>query len=446
LIRKDDLLARVWPEVHVDDAARRVHISALRKALGISLRGEQYIANVAGPGYRFIGQLVESAHAVAAAFSPAGALLEGDQGSAARIIGRDFAVQTLLENLPVKRFVTVTGPGGMGNTTVALAVAARLPDEYRDGLQFVDLTSLSDPALVLQEVASQLQLLGFSFQSDVDLVASLQDRQMFLVLDNCEHLAEPVALLVERILAAARAVHILTTSREPLRAMGEWVHRLPPLALPPPVIPLNAAEILNSPSVTLFIERCRAANDSFVLADADLPSVVGICHRVDGIPLAIELAAARVDLLGVQVLAKLLNESFDLLTGGRRTALPGQRTLRATLNWSYELLSEDERAVFCRFATFRGSFTLDAAKAVAKERDSKLSLLDHMAALVDKSLISVVSRAHSTLYRLFETTRAYASEKLVESGELDEVMRRHADYFCLLGSGPVNFLAYKANG
>ncbi len=432
LISKKELLASVWPDVHVDDAALRVHISGLRKALGPRPGGGQYIVNVAGRGYRLIALLVEKTDVLTATFSPARGFIAGVHGAPTRIIGRGFAVQTLADNLPLRRFVTVTGPGGIGKTTVALAVAARLADGYRDGVRFVDLTSLSDPALVLHEVASVLQLMGLSFRSESDLVAAVRDRQMLLVLDNCEHLAEVVARLAEHILAAAPAVHILTTSREPLRAAGEWVHRLPPLGLPPQVTPLNSDEVLNSPSVALFVERSRAANDSLSFAPDDLPSVAGICHRVDGIPLAIELAAARVDLFGIQVLAERLNASFDLLTGGRRTALPRQRTLRATLNWSYGLLSPAEQTLLRGLAVFRDGFTLDAVRAIVQDQDSKLSLLETMAALVDKSMVSVVRDEHSARYRLLETTRAYAAERITENGDLDEVMRRYADYFHLL--------------
>jgi predicted ATPase/DNA-binding winged helix-turn-helix (wHTH) protein len=432
LISKNDLLAKVWPDVHVDEAALRVHISALRKVLGTSPSGGRYIANVAGRGYKFVGELVESLDALSGAFSPANEAPGGFQRSEDRIIGREMAVQTLVENLPTRRFVTITGPGGMGKTTLALGVAAKISNEYRDGVHFVDVTALSDASLVLQKVASALRLQGLSFHSEADLVASMRERRMLLILDNCEHLVEPVAFLAERILEAAPAVHILTTSREPLRAAGEWVHRLPPLGLPPLEGTVNAAEIMSFPSVVLFLERIRAANDSFVLADADIPTLVDICHRVDGIPLAIELAAARVDLLGIQGLAKLLRDSFNLLTEGRRTALPRHRTLRATLDWSYGLLAEDEQILLCKLAVFRGSFTFEAAAAVTGDQSSTSILLNGIAALVAKSLISAAPESYAARYRLLETTQAYALEKLAESGERDQVLHRHADYFHML--------------
>jgi predicted ATPase/DNA-binding winged helix-turn-helix (wHTH) protein len=429
LISKNDLMAKVWPDVHVDEAALRVHISALRKVLGKTPSGGQYIANVAGRGYKFVGQLVESLDAPSGVFSPSNDAAGGFQRPKDRIIGRETAVRTIVENLSTHRFVTIAGPGGIGKTAVALAVADEISNEYGDGVYFVDLTSLSDASLVFQKVSSALKIKGLSFHSEVDLVASLRNRQMLLILDNCEQIAEPIAFLAERILEAAPAVHILTTSREPLRAAGERVHRLPSLDLPPLTGTENTPDILSFPSVMLFLDRVRAANDSFTLVDADIPSMVDICHRVDGIPLAIELAAARVDLLGITGLAKLLGESFDLLTEGRRTALPRQRTLRATLDWSYELLSESECLLLRRLAVFRGSFTLEAATALAKDRDGMPGLVDGVAALVAKSLIFTTPASNAVHYRWLETTRAYALEKLAESGEPNEISRRHADYF-----------------
>ena len=280
-----ELLAKVWPDVHVEGAALRVHISTLQKVLGSRPSGGRFIANVAGRGYRFIGPLADSGSTpVCLTSAPTSSNGELPRNGSIRVVGRELAVQTLVENLPARRFITITGPGGIGKTTVALAVAMQLASEYRDGVRFIDLTTLPNSGLVLPKVASELQLHGSSFQSESDLAAYLQGRQMLLVLDNCEHLVEAVALLAERVNAAAPCVHILTTSREPLRAVGEWVHRLPPLDLPPPTTFSNAAEVLSAPSVMLFIERAKAANDGFGLAQADLPSVVEICRRVDGIP------------------------------------------------------------------------------------------------------------------------------------------------------------------
>lgn len=429
LLSKAELLAKVWPDVHVDEAALRVHIAAIRKLLGPGPDGGPYITNVAGRGYKFVGELVETLDALSGAFSPDGQTFAGFRRLDDRIIGRATVVRGLVEDLPSRRFITIAGPGGMGKTTVALSIAAEISGDYRDGIHFVDLTTLSDATLVMQKVASSLRLQGLSFQSEVDLVASVRDWQMLLILDNCEHLLEPVAALAERILEGAPGVHLLATSREPLRASGEYVYRLLPLDLPPREGATNSMEILGCSSVILFLERARAANLSFVLAETDIPSLVEICHRLDGIPLAIELAAARIDFIGVEALAKLLNESFNLLTSGRRTALPRQRTLRATLDWSYNLLAQNERTLLQRLAVFRGSFTLDAAVAVAGSQSDHASLFEGVAALVAKSLVLATPESRQVRYRLLETTRTYALEKLAEAGDADDIQLKHADYF-----------------
>ena len=429
LVSKEDLVARVWPNLHVDDAALRVHISALRKALSDDPGAARYILNVAGRGYRFIAPLARAPDEEVAIGPARTAGPPGSPASSMRIIGRDVTIHALVQSVPQRHFVTITGPGGIGKTTVALAVAEQLANNYCHDVAIVDLTSLADPQLVPSTVASGLQLQVSSRTPVADLVALLQRRQMLLVLDNCEHVIEVAALLGEQILAGAPGVHILTTSREPLRAAGEWVYRLPPLELPPQSSTCKAADVLTSPAVLLFAERARAANDTFVLTDADAPSVAEICRRLDGIPLAIELAAARVDLFGIQGLASHLNDCFALLTSGRRTALPRHRTLRATLDWSHQLLPEHEQLVFRRLAVFRGSFTLEAAAAVAWDAGEETpDLLDGIANLVAKSLLAAAPLAGTAQYRLLETTRAYAAEKLAQGSDAELTARRYATY------------------
>ena len=433
LVSKEELVARVWPNLHVDDAALRVHISALRKALHDDPAAAQYVVNVAGRGYRFVAGITRTAHGAPEGDASGSLAHAGIPAPSVRMIGRDAAVDDLVRSLQQQRFVTITGPGGMGKTTIALAVADQLADSYRHHVLFVDLTPLADPLLLPLAVASALQLQASSHNSAADLVALLRDRQMLLLFDNCEHLIEAVATLAEGILAGASAVHILATSREPLRAAGEWVHRLQPLGLPAKSAALTAADVMTSPAAQLFIERTRAANDTFMLSDADAPSVADICHRLDGIPLAIELAAARVDLFGVQGLASRLNDSFALLVSGRRTALPRHRTLRATLDWSYRLLPDYEQRLLCRLAIFRGSFTPAAATAVAwEDAGDSASLLDGIANLVAKSLVVATPVVGNVRYRLLETTRAYAAEKVAAGNEGAALLRRHGTYFRLL--------------
>ena len=436
LVSKEDLVARVWPNLHVDDAALRVHISAVRRVLGDDPAAARYVVNVAGRGYRFAAPITEAPDVPLPVELLDGPPPSGVPAALVRMIGRDATVDDLVRRLRQERLVTITGPGGMGKTRVAMAVAERLADGYRHHALFVDLTALVDPQLLPSAVAAALQQQVLSRNPMADLMASLRERQMLLVFDNCEHLVEAAAMLAERVLAGAPGIHILATSREPLRAMGEWVHRLPPLDLPRRSATATPADVLASAAGLLFIDRARAANDAFVLSDADAPTVADICHRLDGIPLAIELAAARVDLFGVRGVASRLDDAFALLVNGRRTALPRHQTLRAALDWSYRLLPEHEQRLLCRLAVFRGSFTPAAALAVAGEdAGGSASLLDGIANLVAKSMVVATPAAGTPRYRLLETTRAYAAEKVAAGDEGAVLRRRHGLYFRLLLEG-----------
>src|SRR5262249_17432380 len=270
--------------------------------------------------------------------------------------------------------------------------------------------------------------LGVAIQSGnaiPDLIAYLQDKRMLLVLDSCEHVIEAAAALAEQILQNAAAVQILATSREPLRAKGERLHRLSPLELPPNSSELTAAEALAFPSVQLFVERAAANLDGFELSDADAPVVADICGKLEGMPLAIELAATRVDAFGIRQLSVLLDDRIRLLTYGRRTTLPRHRSLAAALDWSYEFLPDDERVVLRRLSVFSSAFTLDSASAVA---DGKTDVVEGVASLVAKSLVSADVGGTVVQYRLLDTTRAYATQKLTESGEFEDYVRRHAEH------------------
>ncbi len=426
LVSKQELVARVWPGLHVDDGALRVHISALRKVLGDDPAAPQYVFNVAGQGYRFVAPTTVPAALAESTSDNAPATVPK---LAVRAIGREAAIQRLIASLQQSRFVTITGPGGIGKTTVALAVAERLASSYSHGKTFVDLASLADPRLLLSTLASALRLQVSSGDPTGELIARLRKQQRLLLFDSCEHLIDAVANLGEQIMTAAPDVHLLTTSREPLRAAGEWVTRLPPLDLPPRFDGAGLKEVLESPAVLLFVERARAADDTFALGDDNAASIVGICHRLDGIPLAIEFAAARVGAFGAKELLARLDNRFALLRSGRRTALPRHRTLRATLDWSHQLLPRREQVLFRRLAAFRGSFTLDAVQATASAPGEHAeALLDGIVNLVAKSLLNASSEAGETQYRLLETTRAYAAEKLVRSGDAAGLARRLAEY------------------
>ena len=431
LVSKDELIARAWPNMFVEETTLRVHLSALRKALGHGQNGARYIENVTGRGYRFVAPVTRSRDDT---FIPAATQAEAAErrqslpASLTRMVGRLEIVDALATRLPMQRLVTIAGPGGVGKTTVALATAEKLASSYAHGVCFVDLASIADPRLVHSVLASALGLEVLSNDPVPVLLAFLGDKQLLIVLDNCEHVIEAAALLAETMLRGAPAIHILATSREPLRSAGEGVHRLQPLDIPPPSATLTAAEALAFPAVELFVECAMASLDGFELGDADASVVADLCRRLDGIPLSIELAAARVDLFGLRELSVQLENCLQLLTNGRRTAAPRHQTLRATLDWSYSLLSSPEQAILRRIAVFPGSFDLASASEVAIDEDvSAAQMLDGISGLAAKSLITTDVTGEYALFRLLDTTRTYALEQLDACNESAKVRRRHAE-------------------
>jgi len=431
VVSKNDLMARVWPDSTVDEGSLRVHVAALRKALGDGESGARYLTTLTGQGYCFVAPISRSSapRPLETVASKPGHV-HNLPTRLTRMVGRDQTVQEMSEQLKTERFVTIVGPGGIGKTTVAVSVGYKLLTEFAGAVQFFDLGPLNDPVLVPGAVASTLGLLVQSADPIPGLIAFLRGKRMLLILDSCEHVIETAAVLAERIFEEAPQVHILATSRESLRVEGEHVHRLLPLGSPPDDASLAAAQALGFPAVQLFVERAIASGCRFELNDADAPVVAEICRRLDGIALAIELAAGRIDVYGVQETMALLNDRFKLLWEGRRTALPRHQTLRATLDWSYDLLSKLERSILCRLSVFVGVVTLEAARAVATGDDvDETQVVTVLVGLVAKSLISADTSAPATRYRLLDTTRAYAFAKLSESGEAGEVKRRHASYF-----------------
>src|SRR2546423_2491944 len=349
-------------------------------------------------------------------------------------IGRERAIAELKSLLSTTRFLTLTGAGGSGKTRLALQVATTLLAEFEYGVWWVELASLTDPVLVPQQVASSLGLSEQPGRSLMDtLTGALQPRKPLLVLDNCEHLIAACAHLVETLLRSCPGLHILTTSREAFNTPGETIWLVPSLGVPdayhlPPIEGLVKYE-----SVQLFIERATSVLPAFRLTQENAQALVQVCHRLDGLPLAIELAAARVKVLSLEQIATRLDHSYRLLAGGSRTALPRQQTLQATIEWSYHLLPEKERILFRRLSVFLGSFALEAAEAVCAgnglEQDEVLDLLSH---LVDKSLVAVTQRSGEARYRLLETIRQYAQEKLIEFGEAAHMRRNHRDWYARL--------------
>ena len=430
VVSKRELMARVWPDLIVEEGSLRFHIASLRKILGDGHSGVRYVTNVAGRGYCFVAPIGRSAASPTLAESCIADRTAKLPARLLRMMGRDETVQAVCEQLLGQRFVTIVGPGGIGKTTVAVSVAHAKHCEFGGAIHFVDLGALDEPSLVPGAIASTLGLPVNSDSPIQDLLSFVRDQRMLLVLDNCEHVIETAAPLAESIFNEAPQVHILATSRESLRVEGEQVHRLPPLRCPPKAaVGLTAAEVMSFPAVRLFMERVIASGVPFVLSDADAPIVAELCRGLDGIALALELAASRVAALGVRGTAALLDSQFRLLWQGRRTAPPRHQTLGATLDWSHNLLSDFERVVLRRLGVFVGTFSLEAAQMVAAGNlvDSG-QVVEALASLVAKSLVATEIGATSARYRLLNTTRTYALGKLIRSGEAAAVGLRYTTY------------------
>jgi predicted ATPase/DNA-binding winged helix-turn-helix (wHTH) protein len=430
LVTKDDLMDRVWRGAIVEENTLQVHISAVRKALGAQ---RSMLRTESGRGYRLLGNWIirpEEASPAAAYGEPAplstSAFRTNLPAMASDMIGRDGAVRHLQVLLSAYREVTLTGPGGIGKTTLALEVARSLYPGYQGDVWLVELVSASNDDVPMA-VAGALGLKLAGETSAETVGRAIGDKRLLLVLDNCEQVIDGAAETVERLVRLCPNTTILATSREVLRVEGEYVYRVTPLDVPPPTLN-DPDDVLEHGAVQLFAARTRALASEFSPRGENLQAIASICRRLDGIPLAIEFAAARAATLGIPQVAALLDDRFGLLTDGRRTARPRHRTLRATLDWSYDLLPESEATVLRRLAVFSGNFSLDAAIGVAGDV-TRARLVDHIVNLVAKSLIVADPRDEAARYRLLETTRLYALEKLSRSGELPATARRHAEYY-----------------
>lgn len=426
IVAKNELLDSVWSGLVVEENNLQVHISSLRKLLG-----PQAIATVPGHGYRFTAPLEGEAAAAAA---------EPEHGAAHRepwapalsnlpaelppLYGRARDLPALRQLLERHRLVTIVGPSGIGKTQLAQALAGQLRESFGDGVWVVELAPVTDPSFVAATMARVLRV-TLAAGAPVDTLASvLRGKEMLIVLDNCEHVARDVAALADALHGAAPRVRLVATSQEPLRLAREQVYRLGALELPQDD---DLDNVRRAGAVALLEARARAVDPGFVIDAGNAEAVVDICRRLDGIPLAIELAAARLPLLGVEGLRARLGERFRVLTGGSRLAMPRHQTLRAALEWSHGLLAPQEQTVFRRLGVFAGTFGLDSAQRVAGDGDvDHWMVLEHLGALVDKSLVAA-EPGISPRYRLLETTRAFALEKLAQAGEADEVMRNHAE-------------------
>ncbi len=433
LVTKEELLARVWPGAVVEESNIQVQVSALRKALGEE-RG--LILTVPLRGYRFTGEVraldAEGRALPSGAPAPA-AVRQSPTNLPAPVsdfIGRESDLRALRELLRHNRLVTVLGTGGIGKTRLGLETARGMLEEFADGVWLAELAPLTDPELAASAINTALGLQsGAGRWTSERLAAALRGRQLLLVLDNCEHLIGAAAREAEALLRAVPGARILATSQEPLGLDGECSYRLSPLEFPAEET-AELAAALRHDAIRLFVARARAADPHFNLTERNVATVATVCRRLDGIPLAIELAAARAAALGIEGLARRLDLRFHVLTGGRRTALPRHQTLRATLDWSHRLLSEPDRIVLRRLAVFAGSFSLEAAASVVA--DSALAeweVIGRIAELVDKSLVVADGTGPVRRYRLLETTHAYAMEKLADSGEFGSLARLHATHF-----------------
>ena len=442
VVSKNELLEIIWPGLVVEENNLQVHVSALRKLLG-----PQTISTIPGRGYRFTATLLPITASApdtvaalrAASFAEAPhakpARRSSDQVSESHtLFGRDDDIAALTRLANTHRLVTIAGAGGIGKTALAHAVARASATAFTHGVWLVELAPLTDGAQLAPTIASALQVtLGGGHKGDVAraLADAVQDRHMLIVLDNCEHLVQPIALLATRLLTAAPKLHLLATSQEPLKLNDEQVYRVGTLALPTGVTLEDARQ---AGAVRLFESRAHAADARFVLTDANVAAVVDICTQLDGIALAIELAAARVQLLGVQGLRDRLGQRLFVLSGGSRVAPPRHRTLRAALEWSHTLLSPEQQAVFRRLGVMSGPFGLDASQQVAAHAEiDAWAVLDHLGALVEKSLVTVEQDDGGEMrYRMLETMRQYALERLAEAGEQHATRERHLGCFLAL--------------
>jgi predicted ATPase/DNA-binding winged helix-turn-helix (wHTH) protein len=424
VIAKRELIDHVWSNVTVEEGSLRVHVAAIRKTLRDGQFGNRYITNVQGRGYSFVGSVVrlesrtESSGDVHRHRLPA---------RPPRMIGRDLVLGAIKQKLREDRFVTLHGPAGIGKTTLAVAVGHALAEEFNGDVYFSNLANFTDPNQVASVIGTSLGLALKSKDSRVELVDHIRSRKLLIILDSCEHVIEVVASIAEQFYQETSQVHLLTTSRELLRVEGERCYQVPVLDFPTNGFPQTADTLLRYPATQLFIERMTARG--VILADDEAALVAEMCRELDGLPLAIELVARQVATRGVRSTAACLGSRMELLTFSHRTASPRHRTLKAAWDWSYDLLSDSEKIVFRRIAPFVGHFTLEGAQRVAGEfAAGRGEIFDAIAGLTEKSLIMARLVQGQPQYRLLDTTRAYALEKLEEHAESDAIFLLHAQY------------------
>ena len=440
LVTKNELMNEVWPGVIVEENNLQVHISALRKALGDEKGERRFLVTVPGRGYRFVHPVEREATS-----APSGATGGEPEPAMPRIawgrqhnvpqaltplVGRDEEIAAVRARLAQQRLVTLVGAGGVGKTRLALAIGTEALPVHPDGVWLVELASVTDPHTVSGIIADTIGSNATSRDAALDsLTAQLEAKTVLLILDNCEHLVAEVARIAETLVHRCPHLSVLATSREPLGVPGENVVRVPSLGAPEPDAELSVEQALEYAAVRLFIERASAVVEGFALNAANARAVGAVCRRLDGIPMAIELAAPRLKVLSVDQLLHGLDDRFRLLTGGSRSALPRHQTLHALIDWSYDLLGDAEKTLLRRLSVFSGGASFTSVKAVAADRDtSDHALLDALSSLIDKSLVVAEVGGSEARYRLMETTRDYALEKLEQAGEL-ALRKEHARHF-----------------
>jgi predicted ATPase/DNA-binding winged helix-turn-helix (wHTH) protein len=445
VVSKDELIAKAWPDVTVEEGSLRVHLSALRKALGDGQFGTKYIENVQGRGYCFVVPIRRQADDDDHGLTSSG--ISNLPPPLGRMIGRDDAVRDIRTMLKSRRLTTILGAGGIGKTTVALAVGHAALADFKGQVFFVDLSAVRDREQVTSAIATAIGPDPQFVDPEEALLRSLSHRKALIILDGCEHLVKTTAEIADRMFQRAPGISMLATSRAALQTANEHVFRLRPLDCPPEQPGQTAAEVLSYSAARLFVECVGARANDFSLSDDNASIVAEICRKLDGIALAIELAAGRAAIFGVRDTIARLGSRLDLLKFGRRTANPRHQTLRATLDWSYDQLSGGERIVLRRVAIFAGHFTLEAALAVSAEAGmGEPAVADAVGSLVEKSLIGVRIDSRGTFYRLLDTTRSYALEKLTAGGEHELIAARHADFLIeLLESNRVNLFELRGS-
>lgn len=415
VVSKEHLIAQVWPTSVVEEINLRVHIAALRRALGDGANGQRYIAHVPQRGYSFVAPVVQGDSDARLVVSPRHNL----PARLTPVSGRDAVVGRLVRQMPVCRLMTITGAPGVGKTTVALRVAELLLQCFRDGAWWVDLADLEEGAPLLEHL---LHVLKTDF-------SALIGRHALVVLDNCDHHRAACAALVETLLLAAPRLTVLATSREALGVESETIHFIPLLAIPKRSALQTVEEAMGCPAVQLFVSRARARQHGFSLREQDLPGVREICRQLDGLPLAIELAASQIDALGLVGLQAQVENGLQLLGQGRRTAVPRHQSMAAAIDWSYQYLTEIEQRVLLRLSVFSMGFTLEAALSVISCPNLSGSRLTAIIeGLARKSLIIEEPNRATVRYWMLNTLRRYARDQLGRSDERLDLEHRHARY------------------